>query len=42
MIIESSDSMEKEEMFLEELSYIQNEDYSEALLKIIEMLPDYW
>lgn len=34
--------MEKEEMFLEELSYISNDDYSEALLKIIEMLPDYW
>jgi len=34
--------MEKEEMFLEELSYIQNEDYSEALLNIINMLPDYW
>ena len=29
-------------MFLEELSYIQNEDYSEALLNIINMLPDYW
>ena len=34
--------MEKEEMFLEELSYIQDEDYSEALLNIIDMLPDYW
>ena len=34
--------MEKEEMFLEELSYIQDEDYSEALLKIINKLPDYW
>ena len=34
--------MEKEEMFLDELSYIKNEDYSDCLLKIIEMLPDYW
>ena len=34
--------MEREEMFLEELSYIDNEDYSEALLKVIEMLPEYW
>ena len=34
--------MEKEEMFLEELSYISDEDYSEALLNIINMLPDYW
>ena len=34
--------MEKEEMFLDELSYIQDEDYSEALLNIIQMLPDYW
>ena len=29
-------------MFLEELSYIVNEDYSDALLNIINMLPDYW
>ena len=42
MSIESSDKMEREEMFLDELSYISNEDYSEALLKIINMLPDYW
>ena len=34
--------MEKEEMFLDELSYIENEDYSDALLNIINMLPDYW
>ena len=34
--------MEKEELFLEELSYIQDEEYSEALLNIINMLPDYW
>ena len=35
-------SEEKEEMFLDELSYIQNEEYSEALLNIINMIPDYW
>lgn len=29
-------------MFLDELSYIKNEDYSEALLNIINMLPEYW
>ena len=29
-------------MFLDELSYIENEDYSDALLNIINMLPDYW
>ena len=34
--------MDKEEMFLDELSYISNEDYSESLLKIINKLPDYW
>lgn len=34
--------MEREEMFLDELSYIKNEDYSEALLNIINMLPEYW
>ena len=34
--------LEREEMFLEELSYIQNEDYSDALLNIINMLPEYW
>ena len=34
--------MDKEEMFLDELSYIENEDYSDALLNIINMLPDYW
>jgi len=34
--------MEIEEMFLDELSYIKNEDYSDALLNIINMLPDYW
>ena len=34
--------MEKEELFLDELSYIQDEDLSEVLLNIINMLPDYW
>ncbi len=33
---------EKEEMFLDELSYIKNEEYSDALLNIINMIPDYW
>lgn len=33
---------EKEEMFLDELSYIQSEEYSDALLNIINMIPDYW
>lgn len=34
--------MEKEEMFLDELSYIHDETLSEALLNIINLLPDYW
>ena len=34
--------MEREEIFLDELSYIKNDDYSDALLNIINMLPDYW
>ena len=34
--------MEREEMFLDELSYIKDENLSEALLNIIEMLPEYW
>lgn len=29
-------------MFLDELDYIQDETYSDCLLKIIEMLPEYW
>ena len=29
-------------MFLEELSYITDDSYSDALLNIINMLPDYW
>lgn len=39
---ESSEIMEREEIFLDELSYIKNEDYSDALLNIINMLPEYW
>ena len=35
-------SEEKEELFLDELSYIIDEELSESLLKIINMLPDYW
>ena len=44
MYKESSDNMseEKEELFLDELSYIKDENYQEALLNIINMLPDYW
>ena len=34
--------MNKEEMFLDELELINDEKLSESLLKIIEMLPDYW
>ena len=34
--------MNKEEMFLDELSYIKEEKRSEALLNIINLLPDYW
>ena len=34
--------MDKEEMFLDELNYIKDEALSEALLNIINMLPDYW
>ena len=34
--------MNREELFLDELSYIKDEDLSEALLNIINLLPDYW
>ena len=34
--------MEKEELFLDELSYINDESLGEALLNIINMLPEYW
>ena len=32
----------REELFLDELSYIKNDDYADALLNIINMLPEYW
>ncbi len=34
--------MNREEMFLEELDYIKDENLQESLLKIIELLPEYW
>lgn len=34
--------MDREEMFLDELNYIKDEELSEVLLNIINMLPDYW
>ena len=34
--------MNKEEMFLDELELISDEELSESLLKLIEMLPEYW
>ena len=34
--------MSKEEMFLDELELISDEELSNSLLNIIEMLPDYW
>ena len=34
--------MSREEMFLDELEYIKDEKLAESLLKIVEMLPDYW
>ena len=34
--------MEREEMFLDELSYISDENLGDCLLNIINMLPDYW
>lgn len=34
--------MDKEELFLDELGYIKDESYQEALLNIINLLPDYW
>ena len=34
--------MNKEEMFLDELELIKDDELSESLLKIIEMLPEYW
>lgn len=34
--------MDREELFLDELGYINDEELSEALLNIINMLPEYW
>ena len=34
--------MDREELFIDELELIKDEDLSEALLNIINMLPDYW
>lgn len=34
--------MDREEIFLDELGYINDEDLSEALLNIINLLPEYW
>ena len=34
--------MNREELFLDELEFITDESLSESLLKIIDMLPEYW
>lgn len=34
--------MDREELFLDELGYIKDENYQDALLNIINMLPEYW
>ena len=34
--------MNREELFLDELEYIKDDSLSEALLNIINMLPEYW
>ena len=34
--------MDREELFLDELGYIKDESYQEALLNIINLLPEYW
>ena len=34
--------MDREELFLDELGYINDEELSESLLKIINLLPEYW
>ena len=36
------ESMDREELFLDELGYIKDEELSEALLNIINLLPEYW
>ncbi len=34
--------MNREELFLDELGYIKDEDLCESLLKLINLLPEYW
>ena len=34
--------MNREELFLDELELIKDEALAESLLKIIDMLPEYW
>ena len=34
--------MDREELFLDELGYINDEELSESLLKLINLLPEYW
>ena len=34
--------MDREELFLDELGYIKDDKYGEALLNIINLLPEYW
>ena len=34
--------MNREEIFLDELEYIKDESLAESLLKIIDLLPEYW
>ena len=34
--------MDREEIFLDELGYIKDEELSESLLKLINLLPEYW
>ena len=34
--------MDREELFLDELSYIKDEKLSESLLELINLLPEYW
>ena len=34
--------MDREELFLDELGYIKDDNYQEALLNIINLLPEYW
>ena len=34
--------MDREELFLDELGYISDEELSESLLKLINLLPEYW